>query len=92
MKTPHAILIGLALIAAALFFREPSVPPAQAGLVDGASGLQCRQWQSLSGTECELLSGGAILAFSIYEFDAANDLGEMVRSIEFSPFSLSALA
>ena len=31
-------------------------------------------------------------AFSIYEFDAANDLGEMVRSIEFSPFSLSALA
>ena len=34
----------------------------------------------------------AILAFSIYEFDAANDLGEMVRSIEFSPFSLSALA
>ena len=36
--------------------------------------------------------GGAILAFSIYEFDAANDLGEMVRSIEFSPFSLSALA
>ena len=27
-----------------------------------------------------------------YEFDAANDLGEMVRSIEFSPFSLSALA
>ena len=30
--------------------------------------------------------------FSIYEFDAANDLGELVRSIEFSPFSLGALA
>ena len=31
MKTPHAILIGLALIAAALFFRQPSIAPAQAG-------------------------------------------------------------
>ena len=41
MKTPHAILIGLTLIAAALFFREPSVPPAQAGLVDGVGGFQC---------------------------------------------------
>ena len=60
MKTPHAILIGLALIAAALFFREPSVPPAQAGLVDGASGLQCRQWQSLSGTECFIVHGPKI--------------------------------
>ena len=30
MKTPHAILIGLALVAAALFFREPSVSPAHA--------------------------------------------------------------
>ena len=29
MKTPYAILIGLALIAAALFFREPSIHPAQ---------------------------------------------------------------
>ena len=31
MKTPYAILIGLALIAAALFFRQPSIAPAQAG-------------------------------------------------------------
>ena len=32
MKTPHAILVGLALIAAALFFREPSVSPAEASV------------------------------------------------------------
>ena len=31
MKTPYAILIGLALIAAAHFFRQPSIAPAQAG-------------------------------------------------------------
>jgi len=30
MKTPHAILIGLTVIAAALLFREPSVSPAHA--------------------------------------------------------------
>ena len=30
MKTPYAILIGLALIAAAIFFREPSIHSAQA--------------------------------------------------------------
>jgi hypothetical protein len=28
MKTPHAILIGLALIAVAIFFRAPSISPA----------------------------------------------------------------
>jgi len=30
MKTPYAILIGLALIAAAIFYREPSIKPALA--------------------------------------------------------------
>ena len=30
MKTPYAILIGLALIAAAIFFREPSIKSALA--------------------------------------------------------------
>ena len=28
MKTPYAILVGLALIAAAIFFRAPSISPA----------------------------------------------------------------
>ncbi len=30
MKTPYAILIGLTLIAAAIFFREPLTKPAHA--------------------------------------------------------------
>jgi hypothetical protein len=30
--------------------------------------------------------GGAILAFSGYEFDVSNDLDELIRSIELSPF------
>ena len=42
MKTPYAILIGLALIAAALFFRQPSVPPAQAYTTGGdAEAFRC---------------------------------------------------
>ena len=41
MKTPYAILIGLALIAAALFFRQPSVAPAQAGLIGDVDGFEC---------------------------------------------------
>ena len=30
MKTPHAVLIGLSLIAAAIYFKEPFVEPAHA--------------------------------------------------------------
>ena len=30
MKTPTAIFLGLALIATAIFFREPSISPAHA--------------------------------------------------------------
>jgi hypothetical protein len=42
MKTPYAILIGLALIAAALFFRQPSIPPAQAGILgDDGGRIHC---------------------------------------------------
>jgi hypothetical protein len=41
MKTPYAIVIGLALIAAAIFFREPSVPPAQAGIMGDVDGFRC---------------------------------------------------
>ena len=41
MKIPYAILIGLALIAAALFFRQPSIAPAQAGLIGGVDGFEC---------------------------------------------------
>ncbi len=42
---------------------------------------------------CMRRSGGdAVLASSVYEFGAANDLGELIWSIEFSPFLLRALA
>jgi len=41
MKTPYAILIGLALIGAALFFRQPSVAPAQAGSFGAGDGFEC---------------------------------------------------
>jgi len=54
MKTPHAILIGLAFIAAAIFFREPSVNPAQAALV-GADGISCA-----APNQCGILNGDFI--------------------------------
>ena len=47
MKTPHAILIGLSLIAAAIFFKDTVVKPAHAfggpGDIEGFScvGLHC---------------------------------------------------
>ena len=54
MKTPYTILIGLALIAAALFFRQPSIAPAQAGLNGGVKGFECKKWA------CAVLHGDKI--------------------------------
>jgi hypothetical protein len=64
MKTPYAIVIGLALIAAALFFREPSVPPAQAGPMPTIDGFQCfgyggGMWPE-DKSACYLLHGDSI--------------------------------
>ena len=56
MKTPTAILIGLALIAAAIFFREPSVRPAHAALVS-ADGFSCAGSRDLL---CGILNGDFI--------------------------------
>ena len=42
MKTPTAILLGLALIAAAIFLREPSIKSAQA-VTPPAYQFQCNQ-------------------------------------------------
>ena len=42
MKTPTAIFLGLALIATAIFFREPSISPAHAAR-DKAN-MQCFQY------------------------------------------------
>ena len=42
MKTPHAILIGLSLIAAAIFFKDTVVKPAHAiGGPSGLAGFSC---------------------------------------------------
>jgi len=40
LNTPTALFIGLTLIAAAIFFREPSVKAAHAAS-DGVDGFQC---------------------------------------------------
>ena len=56
MKTPYAILIGLALIAAALFFRLPAVAPAQAGLIGNGVGIACTATLS----SCAVLHGDEI--------------------------------
>ena len=61
MKTPYAILIGLALIAAALFFRQPSISPAQAGIMGGdAEAFRCNI-DVLAGT-CYVLHGTEVTA------------------------------
>jgi hypothetical protein len=54
MKTPHAILIGLALIAAAIFFQEPPVKPAQAAF-GGVDSFSCggEKW-------CSILDGDSV--------------------------------
>ena len=42
MKTPHAILIGLSLIAAAIYFKDTAVKPAYAsGGPSGVAGFEC---------------------------------------------------
>ncbi|HIF58043.1 MAG TPA: hypothetical protein EYQ26_00910 [Rhodospirillales bacterium] len=37
MNTPTAIFLGLPLIAGAIFYRQPSIPEAQAGIMDSSS-------------------------------------------------------
>ena len=37
MNTPTAIFLGLTLIAVAIFFRQPSISEAQAGIMDSSS-------------------------------------------------------
>ena len=47
MKTPHAILIGLSLIAAAIFFKDTMTPPAHARWTPGTTSpaLSCPNWK-----------------------------------------------
>jgi len=41
MKTPHAILIGLVLIAAAIFFKGSIIDPAESAMLSGADDMKC---------------------------------------------------
>ena len=58
MNTPHAILIGLSLIAAAIFFKETAVKPAHA--FGGPDGFAC--WDSRS---CFVMEGNVVHEISI---------------------------
>ena len=61
MKSPYAILIGLALIAAAIFYREPSVPTALAGTIKTKymDGFKCLS-PAEGVTSCAILHGNQI--------------------------------
>ena len=69
MKTPYAILIGLALIAAALFFRQPSVAPAQAGSIGDVEGFECID------RGCAVLHGDQITHISYRTLEDSYDSG-----------------
>ena len=56
MKTPHAILIGLSLIAAAIYFKDTAIKPANA--FGGPDHIAC-----MSGT-CLLFEGDTATLFS----------------------------
>jgi len=68
MKTPYAILIGLALIAAAIFYREPSIksalattsahPPVMACLNSGGGGYDGTWF-------CNIADGGRFYAIPV---------------------------
>ena len=62
MKTPYAILIGLALIAAALFFRQPSIPPAQAGILgDDGGRTHCKIENFGLSAACVIIKGNELV-------------------------------
>jgi len=67
MRTPYAILIGLALIAAALYFRQPSIAPAQAGLIGDVDGFEC----SAHLERCAVLHGD--LVTWVFKFGEPNN-------------------
>ena len=58
MKTPHAILIGLSLIAAAIFFKDTAVKPAHA--FGGPDGFACWAWHS-----CYVFKGDTATVFGL---------------------------
>ena len=59
MKTPHAVLIGLSLIAAAIYFKEPFVKPAHA--FGGVDHIACYE-----KSRCWAFDGDKAYQFSIW--------------------------
>ena len=57
MKTPHAILIGLSLIAVVIFFKGTMTPPAHA-FVGGPDGFAC------TDTWCYIFKGDRAVKFA----------------------------
>ena len=58
MKTPHAILIGLSLIAAAIFFKDTAVKPAHA--FGGPDGFGCDR------AHCYVFEGDVVTRFHVF--------------------------
>lgn len=58
MKTPHAVLIGLSLIAAAIYFKEPFVKPAHA--FGGPDHITCYKFP-----RCLAFDGDKVIQFGL---------------------------
>ena len=65
MKTPHAILIGLSLIAAAIFFKDTAVNPAHASNGKDTN-MACHFGEIANGNEdrCWILQGSYMYMFN----------------------------
>ena len=65
MKTPHAILIGLSLIAAAIFFKDMPIRSAHASFHNEARGFSCLEGKyTVSDTAlCFLLTNNNLIGF-----------------------------
>ena len=66
MKTPHAILIGLSLIAAAIFFKDIMTPPAHARWTPGTTSpaLSCPNWHW-----CYVLDNKTIARIKVSDYE-----------------------
>ena len=66
MKTPHAILIGLSLIAAAIFFKDIMTPPAHARWTPETTSpaLSCPNWHW-----CYVLDNKTIARIKVSDYE-----------------------
>ena len=65
MKTPHGILIGLSLMAAAIFFKDMPIRSAQASFHNETRGFSCLKAKYLRPDTalCFLLTDNNLIAF-----------------------------